>query len=429
MAEVSAASKKGIFYGWWVVVVCCFVFMTGGIMSYASTIFFPAMMKEMGWKPSDLSLVFSILMWLPIVFSPLAGLLADKIGCRKTLLAGICCFLASGLLMSTVSKVWHVILYFSVLTSLGQTLALSVAIQTLLRRWFMKKAGLVVSIQMVCSAIFQAIMFPTLNGLSMSMGFRPVIVKYVLITQIIAMVLVFLLIKETPEEMGLNMDGITDEEKNKFMAAIGGQMMKEKNNTLGEAIKTPQFWFWVVSYGLWLGVLMGFMGNVTTIGISYGYDPKSVGIIMTYFMAVSIVGRLMAGWLGDKLGKRNVLLVCAGATAVILLAGFFLVNSATSVTILYACLGLFIMAPMVLMFPWIGDLYGRTNMGKIMGIALGIGTVLVGAFPMLAGMIKTATNSYTPFFGVSAAAICLAFILIFLIRPTETQKNNMGLRK
>jgi len=405
------------------------MFMVGGIMSYAGTIYFPAMMKEMGWSPADLALVFSILMWSPIILSPVGGWLTDRLGPRKTLLLGSCAFMISGLLMATVSELWHVVVYYSVITGVGQALVMGVTVQTLLRKWFMKRAGLVVSIMFVCSAIFQAIMFPTLVRLSMTSGFRPVITITTLVTQGIAILLIFLIVRDSPEKMGLNMDGMTDEEKNAFMAALGGELMSEKANTLGEAIRTPQFWLWTIAYGICAGVLMGLMGNVTTIGISFGFDAASVGIIMTYFMGVSIVGRLGSGWLGDKFGKRSILIVATAMTGVILACAYFAVSSASGVSMMYAALGLFIMAPMVLMFPFIGDLFGRANMGKIMGVGLGCGTVLVGAFPMVAGIIRSMTGSFSPFMALAAAAMFVAAILLVSIAPTETMMSNMGVRK
>jgi MFS family permease len=416
--------KKG-FYGIWVMVAVCVIFMFGGAMTYVATMYWPSMMKLNGFQAGDLGMVAAVLMWTGLVWSPTAGWLTDKIGCRKTLLIGCGLFLLSGVLVSTVTELWQMFVYFAIPVGLGQATVMGVTVNTLIRKWYMKNAGTAVAIMYVCSSIFQIFAYPTLIRLSAQMTFRPVVLISVVSMEVVAILLVWILVKDSPESIGQNIDGMTDEEKKAFWTGLGGQIKAEKNNTPGEAIKTPQWWLWALIFGLVPGTMLGVMQNLTMMGISFGYDEASVGILMIYFMVPSMIGRLAAGWLGDRIGKRTVMIICGIVAAINFIGGYLWVSDPSSMNIFVAVMGLVIMAPIVLLSPLLGDMFGRLNMGKIMGWSGMVTTPIIGVFPLMAGMIKTATGSYNPFLLVSAVAMAAVVVMVIFMRPTETEKNNL----
>jgi MFS family permease len=222
---------------------------------------------------------------------------------------------------------------------------------------------------------------------------------------------------------------MSDEEKNKFMAGFGGQIMDEKHNTVKEAMKTPQFWLWTLSYGLIPGVLLGTMQNLTTIGISYGYDAAAVGILMAYFQVTSIIGRLLGGPIGDRIGKRLLMLICIVISALALFAAYAMLKDVLGMNIFVMIFGLFIMPPIILLPPLLGDMYGRLNMGKIMGFSGMFTTAIVGLCPLIAGMIKSMTGTYNMWLLLSGIFLAVVFVCVFLMRPTATEINNLGLAK
>ena len=155
---MTSKEHRPIFYGWWVAISCSLIYGLSGIGHYAPGIFFPFISAEMGWTQAELGQTLSIYLWVFVCAGFLAGFLVDRIGGRKTFVAGAIISGIGLVLLSTIKSFTEVIIYYSVIASLGIAMQLVVPTQAVARKWFVKRAGLIAGIIAATFGIISALM-------------------------------------------------------------------------------------------------------------------------------------------------------------------------------------------------------------------------------------------------------------------------------
>ncbi|MCL6611511.1 MAG: OFA family MFS transporter [Peptococcaceae bacterium] len=192
----------------------------------------------------------------------------------------------------------------------------------------------------------------------------------------------------------------------------------KRDYTPGEMLKTPQF------YLLWLMFLFGasaglmIIGHLATIskvqgGINWGY------VLVAVMAGANAGGRIFFGWLSDKIGRTNTMLLVFALQAVNM---FMFVNYTTGPTLLLgsiltgaaygACLSIF---PSVT-FDYFGIKNGGFNYSFVFtawGIASTVG-------PIIAGRAMDLTKSYQGGYTVSAILMIVAAVLALITKPPKT---------
>ena len=126
--------KKGVFYGWMLVIACFIIyFLQGGV---PIGLFFKPMLEEFGWNRATLSGVQSFSMVLMAMMGPIVGKLIDKYGPRTIISLGVVGTGVSRIINSVSSNIWH--LYVARVTMVIGGIR---AVPVLLTRWFLKKRG------------------------------------------------------------------------------------------------------------------------------------------------------------------------------------------------------------------------------------------------------------------------------------------------
>ena len=195
--------------------------------------------------------------------------------------------------------------------------------------------------------------------------------------------------------------------------------------TRNEAMKTPQFWLNGVAQGVQSAAAAGIIGQITMIALSVGLPAAQTGTAATAFMVPSILGRLAGGWLGDKFGKRQTIIVSGIASAAIMLGGYLFAKNVVTMYVFLALAGLAMMTGTVLYPPAWGDMFGRRNLSGIMGIAGFVSGLIYGIGPLLSGLISQSTGSYNIFFLTLSGFYIVQVILILLKKPTRIELVNM----
>src|SRR3989304_2033885 len=85
----ATAKRRGIFYGWWVVLSTAMVTLYwAGTFFYGFTAFFDPIIAEFGWSRAVTASAFSIQRFEGGVAGPIVGFLVDRLGPRKLMLFG-----------------------------------------------------------------------------------------------------------------------------------------------------------------------------------------------------------------------------------------------------------------------------------------------------------------------------------------------------
>ena len=403
--------QRKIFYGWWVVAALFVVGMFGPMARYSITAFFPFISTEFGWSYSEIGLAQSLSLWIYSLFVILSGWMIDRIGSRKTILVGGLFCLVGWLLLSTVRSLWQLYLYYGLVMAIAVSMTHFVPIQATQRKWFTKRAGLAGGILTCAFAVGTAIFSPLLTWMADSSGWRTASVTCALAFSIPIMLVAHFVIRDTPESMGLNPDG-----KSLELVSHDGQATIKHDWDVKDAVKTPQFWLLFTTYSAMGIALNGLMAHLVMWGVDLGSAVATSGIFITLLNAPSIVTRVGGGWLGDKCEKKKVMIVSAFLSVFIMLWGWQGIHSGNQLLIFALIAGMTYALPVGLFAPYLGDLFGRANVGSLFGI-LTMGWGLIGGFgPMLWGIIFDTTGSYNPACLMSAGCYAFALIALLLIR-------------
>lgn len=168
------------------------------------------------------------------------------------------------------------------------------------------------------------------------------------------------------------------------------------------------------------------MTNLTHI-VPYaeGLDiPKTTAasLISTYG-AVSMGGRIIMGFLGDKLGHKRTMVICL----IIAIVGMSWLQVAKELWMLYlfaAVYGFSHGGFFTLISPLIAGLFGTRSQGSLLGIVIFSGT-LGGSIGMtLSGYIFDITGSYTIAFIILLGLVILGLVNMLLIKPINKGTAN-----
>src|SRR5262249_22651972 len=134
---MSSATSGRIFYGWWLVIVCCITMAVGPILiTRTFGIFIKPLAEEVGSSRGDISLVFSLIALMVSLYAPVIGVFIDRFGSRRVILYGSIIFGAGFCTFWFLSaSLWQFYLSY-LLTAFGGACLTSLPFGTTIARWF-----------------------------------------------------------------------------------------------------------------------------------------------------------------------------------------------------------------------------------------------------------------------------------------------------
>jgi MFS family permease len=408
-------AQKKLFYGWWVVVALSFVAMLGPMGRYTLTAFGPYIHEELGWSVTSIGLALTLSLWVYAFASIPVGWLIDRIGSRRVVIIGGCLLLVGLWTFSRVSYLWQLYVTLGGIVGLGVSMTHFLMTQSTARKWFSKRAGLAGGILTAAFWIGSGTLSPLLTGLANTTSWRTASVIYALGAGIIIILLAIFVIRDTPESMGLSADGepvLTVDEKENVP-------VNEITWTVREALGTSSFWMIFLGYSL-IGIPgQGLLGHLVLWGVELGSPKASAGLFLSAFTLNLALTSVLGGWLGDKFGKRQVLMISYGLSALVSMACWRIVQTPHSLMLLIAIFGLAygIAAGPSLWAAHVGDVFGRGSVGKLFGIlTYGYG-LIGGSGPLIWGKVHDITGAYNLACLLSGLCLVLVVICLYFAKP------------
>ena len=132
--------RPRIFYGWWVVVVSCFVGMFGnGSISQGFPRFFTPIQTDLGLTSAQMSLVFSLARAEGSAGGPLIGWAVDRFGARPMVLGGGLMVGIGTIFLSRADTYWELLVLFSGIISLGKSAGFGQTLMAAVNQWFVRR--------------------------------------------------------------------------------------------------------------------------------------------------------------------------------------------------------------------------------------------------------------------------------------------------
>ena len=156
----------GIHYSWVVIGILATVQIFASSISMAAGIMVPPLNDSegaFGWGLGTIGVVIASYYMFGAIYAPMTGWLGDRYGSRWMLFAAAIMYLISMFLLGQVSEVWQFFLFFGVLLSLTQSLAM-VPLMAAVSGWFRRHLGLGVGILWGAGGVGTGIMAPLMGG-------------------------------------------------------------------------------------------------------------------------------------------------------------------------------------------------------------------------------------------------------------------------
>ncbi len=402
-----------MFYGW-VVVACTFTILCIAYgVQFSFGVFMPYISADTGWDRGALSLPYSVYVFVYSVLGLLSGRLTDRWGPRVVLIGGGCLLGSGIMLMSRISTLWHLYIVLSVLAASGMSAAYVPCNATVVR-WFLLRRGLALSITSAGASFGMFIFPPLATALIVGYGWRRAYLVLGLIAVFIIIVSASFVVRD-PETIGLHSDGRAQEPS---FAPRVTDIAEAQGFTLAEARRTATFWMLNLIFGLtWLVVFMP-MVHIVPFAVDMGISPFRAAMTISVIGFAGFGGRLLIGTLSDRFGRVAALGACLLLQA--LSFGGFTISSGLVALYMAAAVFGFSYGGVTALFPaLVGDFFGRTQVGAIVGLIFAIAGAPAAFGPLIAGYIYNEAHSYTAAFDLSAGLNLIALLLLFLLKRPE----------
>ncbi|MFC1995603.1 MFS transporter [Chloroflexota bacterium] len=400
-------SEPKFFYGYIIVAVAVLIMLAMYGVSFAFGVFFNPVLTEFGWTRATTSGAFSLSVIITGLLTIVAGRLNDRFGPRIVLtVCGVLLGLGY-LLMSQISFVWQLYLFYGVIIGLGMTGSWVPLVSTT-ARWFVKRRGMMTGLVVAGLSIGSLISPPIANKLISIYEWR---ISYFILGSIVLIIIVTAaqFLRRDPEQKGLVPYGYSQSEEY-TLESMGNSL------SLKEAVYHRQFWLLTAvlfSFGF---LLYTIVVHIAPHAIALGISTVTAANVLATIGGISILGNIAFGGITDRIGNKRAYTICFFLISVVL---FWLVP-ATEVWKLYLFAVIFGFARggiNAIESPLIANLFGLKSHGVIYGVINLSFTVGAAVGPFLAGFIFDVTGSYQIAFLVCAAIGIIAFVLTIALRP------------
>ncbi|TKA89701.1 MFS transporter [Halopseudomonas bauzanensis] len=388
--------------GWKILILA-----TVGVATSSSSLLlysFSAMMipleLAMGWGRSELQAAITALSLGTIVAAQLAGWVNLKFGLRIVTIVSLIALSVSLFLLTQIqTTIWSLYLgYFLVpLAGLG---TLQITWSHLVNLWFVENRGLALAIILSGSGLAAALLPLLITWSVSSWGWQAGFISLSVLPVAIALPLTLRWLMPVSSR-----NGAKAAEQPKAQQESGGIL-------LSEALRSWRFWVCNLSMTLVVACVVGLVTNIIPLLQDRGLSAVEAGQIFSAFGISLILGRLVVGYLIDRLWAPGVAAVALMMPALACLI-FAMATNNTALYILATLLvGIGAGAEFDIAAFLIARYFGMRDYGRLFGIHLGLITAGAAAAPLLFGALYSLTGDYSGLLTFSTACFIIGPLML-----------------
>ena len=382
------------------------LFSVVGLALYGLPLYYDFMVRDFGWSRTMVTSgnAISKLIVGPL-FGFVAGWIVDRFGPRRLMIAGI--LMAGGALvgLGAMSALWMFYLFYF-FNALGYVCGGPLPTQVLLSRWFDRTRGRAMGIAYLGIGIGGALVPLLANWLTEHLGWGRSL-------QALGAIMVLLAL---PWAYFVDDQGGAGPATLSASREIRGPERDGLHMPLQPILMSSAFYLLAVGSMCSIAAVGGANQHLKLfLSLDRHYSQTDAARIISTILAVSIAGRLLMGWLADRLPRKYVMVLIY-----LLVAGsipLLLATSSTAVTLFAVVFGLGLGGEYMIIPLMAGELFGVAVLGRVMGIILTLDGVAEATAPMLVGYLRDRTGAYhTGFTLLVVAAIAGAAAIAMLPR-------------
>ena len=376
------------------------LFSLVGIMFYGLPFFYDFWVTEFGWTRATVTSgnAFGKIIVGPL-FGFLAGWIIDRFGPRRLMLSGIVMGGIALIGLSMMTTLWQFYIFY-LFNALGYMCGGPLPNQVLVSRWFDKSRGKAMGIIYLGIGVGGMLVPQIAKALNVHFDWRNSIMILGFIMIAIAFPMAWF-VQENPP-------GTTDPKH------------APPKTPLTPILKDWPFYLLVIGSMCSIGAVAGTIQNLKLFfSIDLKYTQQEAANILSIVLGSSIIGRLMMGWLADKIQKKYVMILIYSLVAVSIPL-LFLATTPGVVYVFAFIFGVALGGDYMIIPLMAAELFGVRVMGRVMGLVITADGLAEAFAPMLAGWLRDKSGSYaTGFSSLIILAIIGTIAVAFLPRKME----------
>ena len=411
--------QRRIFYGWYILGV---ILLTGLFAGPTSQVFIGILVNpisdDTGWSATSIAGAVTVGGVLAGVGAPFVGLLADRYNPRVLMTFGVVLMGASFFLIASAPSVWVLVAGYAIARGIAQNMIAGVVPRVVVVNWFRRMRGRAIGLVGTAHPVGTFVLGPVaLLIIGTGLGWRGVWVIFGIAVIVLLVLPNALVIRRTPEEMGLLPDGDDVTEAGGQAALEASAREAAQSWTFREAIRTPSFTLIIVSI-----VLTNYGGGGLPFHMPQYYGEEGfaveIGVAAVSMFAISgAFANTLWGFLAERISER-LLGVFTMLMGTALALGFqFVAHPAVAVG--YGILlGIAARGEGSILMILIANYYGRRSYGAISGLVQTALLVGLALGPFIMSVIRESTGSYLAVFYSAAVTFTIAAVLLALaVKP------------
>jgi MFS family permease len=378
------------------------LFSLVGIMFYGLPFFFDFWVEEFGWSRATVTSGNAFGKVIIGFLGFIAGWFIDRYGPRRLMLFGILLGGSALIGLSMMTSLWN-FYFFYLLSVLGYMCGGPLPNQVLISRWFRKSRGKAMGIAYLGIGVGGMLVPQIAKWLYDHHGWRQALMMLGILMIVISFPMAWF-VKENREDLA-------QEDK-----------QREAHISLKNIVKSWPFYLLVIGSMCSIGAVSGTMQNLKLFfKFDLSFSQAQSANIASLVLGASVIGRLLMGWLADKMPKKYVMILIYALVA----GSIPLLYYATTPGVIYifaVIFGIGLGGDYMIIPLMAAELFGVRVMGRVMGIVLTVDGLAEAFAPMFVGWLRDHSQSYATGFATLIVLAAVGTIAVTMLpRKTELQ--------
>jgi len=377
------------------------LFAIVGLALYGLPFYYDYMVKDFGWSRTTVTSgnALSKLVVGPL-FGFFAGWIVDRFGPRKLMLVGVLLAGTALIGLGNMTALWMFYLFY-LFNALGYVFGGPLPNQVLLTRWFDKARGKAMGFAYLGIGIGGFLVFQISTWLVRARDWHFALTVLGILIIVIALPLTYF-VKDSPDGAEIKQSTVA--------------------TPMGWVFRSPIFYLLAIGSMCSIGAVGGANQHLKLfLKLDLKYTDGQAANVASLVLISSLVGRLLMGWLADRIAKKYVMILIYVLVAIGISLLFF--ANVPGIIYLFAVIfGIGLGGDYMIIPLMAAELFGVKVMGRLMGVVLTADGVAEAVMPLLVGNLRDRATSYAIGFIVLVSLAVVGAIAVGLL-PKKAQET------
>lgn len=412
MSTIAATNSEPPYKRWIVLLGLSLTYAaTNGILVHTLPLIYPQLIDEFSWTQSQVTLPATVFLVVNALTSIPAGVLLDRLSARMIISMGLVAIAAGLVGYAYVTELWQLVAVYT-LMAVGLSACGLVSNMLILSRWFVALRGRATGILLMSSSA-GGVMFPlVLGSLLEAGGWRSAMLVLAGVVVVIALLPMLTIVRDRPRS-------------SEVVSAEPAAPPGLKGPTVRDALTDRRFYLIAIATGAVWFTLIGMTQHQSIyLAKDMGFDARLLPTVFSTFFAMSVVGKLLFGWLSDHFDKMLMMVTSIALLAVSLML-LRNVDAAGNVSLYgYAVIGgIGFSGAFTMIQLMFANFYAGDSFGKILAILMLVDTLSGAAGTRIIALMRESDGSYLPAINLMMGLLLLAATCVLLARPKSIATN------